>query len=427
MYRCTSRTLVTLLVAIGTGLTFTSTAHAVTYDAMTLLPTVALEFSPRTGTFIEGSTFDVPLTLNTRGASVNTLNITVTFDADKLSIVRPAGGVSIIGLWLEPPAYDNVRGTVTYVGAIPNGIVTSSGVIGTITFKAKATGNATVAVRTESTVLLNDGLGSQARVEYGRASYAVVPKAPEGLAIYSDTHPSQETWYNNPNPVFAWEGTGSAEGYSVVFDAKPNTVPATEITTTVSSASFGPVKDGLWYLHVRERRAGVWSAPSHYLVRIDTVPPASFDPKVSYVLAAPVAVERALVSFFTTDNLSGIDHYEIGVINKDSPETQSPIFIEAESPYQLPRLGEAGARVIVRAFDKAGNSRDENISVSASPSFISSLLKHYGIFLLIVIVLLLLLGFILHYLYGHHILRHLGRAFTILKEEEKKEEKPLEP
>ncbi len=424
MYQRTFRTLVALLVLLGACFSYVSPAEAVTYDAMSLLPTVSLEFSPRAGTFTEGSTFDIPLTLNTRGASVNTLNVTVTFDANKLSIVRPAGGVSIIGLWLEPPTYDNIKGTVTYVGAIPNGIVTSSGVIGTITFKAKATGNATVSVRTDSTVLLNDGMGSQAKVEYGRATYSVVAKAPEGLVVYSDTHPSQETWYNNPSPVFAWEGAGGADGYSVVFDTKPNTVPPAEITTQSASASYGPLKDGLWYLHVRERKNGAWGVPNHFLVRIDTEPPASFKPEVKYILAAAVVVERALVSFFTTDNLSGIDHYEVGVIDKASPPTESPIFVQTESPYQLPRISEAGARVIVRAVDHAGNIRDESINVSASPSLLGGFLKENIPYLLAILLVLFILGFLLHYLYGHHILAHAQRVFALMKEEEKKEETP---
>ena len=113
-----------------------------TYDANSLLSSVSLQFSPRQASFVEGSTFEVPILVDTKGVSINTLNITVRFDAEKLSIIKPAGGTSIIGLWLEPPSYDNVRGTASYVGAIPNGIVTSSGIVGTITFKAKKTGSA---------------------------------------------------------------------------------------------------------------------------------------------------------------------------------------------------------------------------------------------------------------------------------------------
>lgn len=395
-----------------------------TYDAGTLLPKVSLSFSPPSASFTEGSSFDVPIIVNTNGASINTLDISISFDPSKLSITKPTGGTSIIGLWLEPPAFDNTRGTATYVGAIPGGITTSSGVIGTITFTAKARGTATVSVRSDSSVLLNDGFGSQASVEYGSARYTIVPKAPLGVQIYSDTHPSEISWYNNNSPSFGWEELPQADGYAVVLDTKPTTVPETVITHNTPGASYADLADGLWYLHVRGQQNGVWGGTSHYLVRIDTTPPAEFRPRANYVLAAPVVVARALVSFFTTDNLSGIARYEVGVIDKASPVTQSPVFIQTESPYQLPQIGEAGAHVIVRAVDQAGNIRDEGIDVSASPSFFSGFLENYSLSILAGLLLIIILGFILHYLYGHHIIEHAKKALLIMKEEEEKEHHP---
>ena len=59
--------------------------------------------------------------------------------------------------------------------------------------------------------------------------------------------------------------------------------------------------------------------------RYDT--PADFKPKAEYLVAATIMVERTLVSFLTTDNLSGIDHYEVGVIDKSQPATESPVFL----------------------------------------------------------------------------------------------------
>lgn len=392
-----------------------------TYDAGTLLPKVSLSFSPSTASFTEGSSFEVPIIVNTNGSSINTLDITVSFDASKLSITKPTGGTSIIGLWLEPPSFDNTRGTATYVGAIPGGITTSSGVVGTITFTAKARGSATVSVRTDSSVLLNDGFGSQASVEYGTARYTIVPKAPLGVQIYSETHPSEITWYNNSSPSFGWEELPNADGYAVTLDTKPTTVPDAIVTHTAPGVSYPDLQDGLWYLHVRGKQNGVWGGTSHYLVRIDTTAPAEFRPRVNYVLAAPVVVERALVSFFTTDNLSGIARYEVGVIDKASPATESPVFIETESPYQLPQVGEAGAHVIVRAIDQAGNIRDEGIDVSASPSIFSGLIENYSLPILAGLLLIIILGFLLHYLYGHHIIEHAKKALLIMKAEEEKE------
>ena len=160
-----------LLTALAVGvLLLPGSVFAQTIDASSLLPTVAIRFSPSSGTFIEGSTFQVPILLDTRGASVNTIELRIYFDPTKLSIVQPSSDRSIIGLWLEPPSYDNTAGTARYVGAIPNGfsntiasavdslsggITTSAGIIGTITFKAKSAGLASVTIRNDSEVLLN--------------------------------------------------------------------------------------------------------------------------------------------------------------------------------------------------------------------------------------------------------------------------------
>ena len=398
-----------------------------TMDASLLLPSVSIRFSPSSGTFVAGSTFEVPVVLDTKGASVNTVAVVVHFDSDKLSVVRPSSDQSIVGLWLEPPSYDNTHGTAKYVGAIPNGIVTNAGVIGTLTFKAKITGSATLSIRNDSEALLNDGLGSQARIEGGRATYSIIPKPPEGLRVFSDTHPSQETWYNNKSPVFYWESYPGTTGYSYVLDNKPSTIPESTILSTEAVRAYQDLEDGLWYFHVKALVNGGWSPTGHHLVRIDTTPPAEFKPEVNYLLAAPVVVERALVSFFTTDNLSGIARYEVGVIDKTAPVSESPLFEETQSPYQVSTVTAAGSRVIVRAIDNAGNVRDESINVT-SPTLFMNLLQKYSLYLLGGALVLIILGSILHYLYGHHVIAHLKRAFELVRREEEAEKarEPLE-
>ena len=421
-----------LLTALAVGvLLLPGSVFAQTIDASSLLPTVAIRFSPSSGTFIEGSTFQVPILLDTRGASVNTIELRIYFDPTKLSIVQPSSDRSIIGLWLEPPSYDNTAGTARYVGAIPNGfsntiasavdslsggITTSAGIIGTITFKAKSAGLASVTIRNDSEVLLNDGLGSPARVEAGRGTYSIVPKPPEGLIIFSETHPSQSLWSNNPNPVFAWERQAGVTAFSYVLDTKPNTIPESEAMTGDTTKAYEGLKDGLWYFHVKGLRDGVWGAAGHYLVRIDTTPPAKFKPKADYLLAAAVVVERALVSFFTTDGLSGIARYEVGVIDKGEEATESPVFIESQSPFQVPASSGAGSRVIVRAIDNAGNIQEASIDVSP-PLLVGRFLEEHGMLLLVIVLILILLGSLLHYLYGHHVFAHAKRLLALLKKE----------
>ena len=397
------------------------TTSSSSVNAMNLLSHVEVSPSPRFGSFTEGATFDVPILLNTKGANINGIDVKINFDKDKLSVISQSNGVSIIGIWAEPPRYDNANGTASYVGVIPNGITTGSGTIGNITFKALRAGQAIVSISGGSRILLNDGLGSNTIVNAGRAVYAITPKAPEGVRIYSETHPFQDSWYNNNTPVLSWERDPDVDGFSYVLDNKPGTIPDNIEKTKDVSASFENLPDGLWYFHIKARKAGMWGTTGQFLMRIDTVPPADFTPEANYLMAAAVLVERTLVTFFTTDNLSGIDHYEVGVIDKTQPLTESPVFVYAKSPFQAPYTEGGKLHIIVRAFDRAGNIRDASIETD-TPYLFERFLRDNLVLTLLCIIILGFLAFIIHYLFGHHVLRHLRRAFAIVKQEEIAEE-----
>jgi hypothetical protein len=168
---------------------------------------------------------------------------------------------------------------------------------------------------------------------------------------------------------------------------------------------------------VKGEKEGVWGNTGHFLVRIDTTPPALFKPEVEYVLAAAVLIERALVSFFTTDALSGIDHYEVGVIDKSQPVTESPSFVQSESPYQVPIGSDAGTKVIVRAVDKAGNVLDVSVDVLPPESF-ERFFRDNVVPILLILLTIALILMILHFFWGHHVVRRLRKAFRIMHDEE---------
>lgn len=396
---------------------------AQTLNANTLVKRVGVTLSPRTGSFVEGTTFDVPILIDTRSSSINGVEIRIQFDKEKFAIVRPSGGVSIIGVWIEPPKYDNTKGTASYVGVIPGGITTSSGLIGTMTFKALKTGSGAISVNSTSKVLFNDGLGTEAVVDLGRAEYSVIPKAPEGVRVYSETHPDQGLWYKNDSPVLSWERDPGMEGFSFELDTNPTTIPDSIADTEDTSTSFEKLKDGLWYFHIKANKKGVWGNTGHFLIRIDTTPPAAFKPQVNYLVAAAVLVERTLVSFFTTDNLSGIDRYEVGIIDKKQPVTTSPVFVQAESPFQVPLAKDGSLEVIVRAVDKAGNTRDVSVDVKA-PFFITQFVKDYLVYILLAIILLGIVVLVTHYMVGHHIIRNIQKFRDMMKKEEQPPQVP---
>jgi len=78
---------------------------AVNLNVSDLVPHTEISITPQTGTFAEGATFEVPIFINTKGRSVNAIDLNILFDKDRLSVVKPSGGKSIIGIWVQPPSY----------------------------------------------------------------------------------------------------------------------------------------------------------------------------------------------------------------------------------------------------------------------------------------------------------------------------------
>src|SRR6185436_18426487 len=104
----------------------------------------------------------------------------INFDQDRLDVAKPSGGTSVINVWTESPKYDNTKGTLSYMGTVPEGLVTDSGLIATVTFKAISSGQASINVSPVSEISLNDGLNTTASLDLGRAEYMILKKTSEG-------------------------------------------------------------------------------------------------------------------------------------------------------------------------------------------------------------------------------------------------------
>lgn len=387
-------------------------AYSVNLDGPSLLPKAQIFTTPYSGEFVVDSTFEVPVYINTQGNKINAISVKLNFDPTKLSVIKSSGGTSIFGIWVEPPSYDNKKGIVSFVGLIPDGIVTSSGLISTVTFKAISTGEARVNLVDSSSANLSDGLGTNVKLSLNGSFLKINPKIPEGVKIYSETHPYEDRWYNNSSPILRWDTPTGVKGYSVLLDLNPGSIPPTTITTENSSTSYENLKNGIWYFHVRSNIDGVWGNTSHFQIKIDTNPPAFFAPTVDTIKDSS-KVRKYLLSFVTTDSLSDIDHYEIGVVNKEEADTSSPIFVQTESPYVISNPS-GNIHVIIRAFDRAGNIRESTIDLYPGVTFILAL-KKYALYLFIILTFLLLLELILHYLFGHHILDHVKKMFALFR------------
>jgi len=327
-----------------------------------------LRLSPAAGSFILGSTFDVSVILNTQGRPVNTIEVELNFPPEKLQIANPSLGKSIVQIWASPPSFSNQEGRIYFVGGIPTpGINTSEGIVQSFTFRVVAPGEARISFGKNNSVLANDGFGTDLLERTSPASFKLILPPAQGPEIFSPTHPEQGKWYKDPNPILKWTTVSSSQGFSYSIDHDPNSAPDTAVDTLDAEATFSDLESGIWYFHVRERAGNAWGGVSHYALNIDTIPPAAFGVKVSP--SERTSNRSPILRFFSTDSLSGFDHFEIKLVPLKSGPSESTFFFEVASPHQLSALKVGRYETIVRAFDKAGNFRDESVTLNILSSF----------------------------------------------------------
>ena len=375
----------------------------------------SLYVGPVSGSYSVGSTFTVSVYLDTGGQSVNAIQANLTFPPDKLQVVSPSSGQSLIQIWVSQPSYSNINGTLSFQGGIPSpGVNTSAGLISTITFRVMDTGTAALSFG-DSKVFLNDGAGTNVLGQTTDGIYSLVLPPPAGPTVTSPTNPDQSMWYKTNDAVLAWNAPPGVQGFSYMLSDNPVDEPDDISEGTQTQVAYQNLADGVHYFHIKALRAGIWGGVTDYAVRVDNTPPAAF--QIVVLPDAYTSNRNPIIEFQTTDAASGIDHYELKIISLTpgtgaAEQNSQPFFIEASSPYTetLP-LGTYD--VVVRAFDNAGNVTQETSEISiVSPLFQvigSEGLRIGGAFvipwiyvLLVGLILLALLAYILAKVWKMH-------------------------
>lgn len=337
---------------IGAGLLFV----ALFFPLASLGAEADMYLSPSSGSFLAGSTFTVSVYLNTKGNQVNAVWADLEFPPEILQITSPTAGISFIKEWLTPPSYSNEKGIISFRGGIPGGISTSAGLISSVTFRAVASGNAKIVFSKASKILLNDGQGTDTLKSSLGGEYQILVPSPEGPVVMSPTHPDPDAWYPDSSPSFSWEKESGVTGFSWSFSQNPQERPEGESKGLETAVSFDDVDDGIWYFHIRQQKSGIWGKTSHLQVRIDSSPPKEFVPKI--VTYSRLIGYQTMAYFETSDDFSGIDHYEASVIDLNGAEASRSFFTEQISPYKIPSAKAGKYNVIIKAVDKAGNFRE---------------------------------------------------------------------
>lgn len=344
-----------------------------------------VQMSPSTGTFASGQTFTATVQVDPQGQSVNAVEANLTFDTTTLSVVSVEKTGSVFSLWTTEPTFSNSAGTVTFGGGSPSPFSTRSTLV-TITFRAVAAGDATVAVSSAS-ALAADGLGTDVYSGSVDASYTIgaaatppppppssetpanddseddaaitfgePPRAPEiGSTVFLDP----EVWYATKEGIFSWEIPFDVDAVALDLatssEYEPETIyepPIEEFAVTTDNAI-----DGVQYVTVQFKNQVDWGAILHRKLKIDTEPP---EPFIISVRAGNSQTAFPLLTFEANDAISGIERYEL-TIAEGEPVDITPD--EARLGYLLTELEDGTYTVRVKAFDMAGNMTEASVPV----------------------------------------------------------------
>ncbi len=179
---------------------------------------------------------------------------------------------------------------------------------------------------------------------------AVTSASVLSLQVSSLTHPNQDQWYKDMNPVYKWINPAGVDAVQTSIGKDPETLPSVTYSPAISEKTVKDLEDGVWYFKVRARKGGVWGPVTTYTTRIDTVVPVSKSVEFTY----DDTTQTIKINTDAEDVTSGIDHYEIFI--NDNPAKNVPAANFVNGSYGMPFSGNGDNRIRMLTFDGAGNS-----------------------------------------------------------------------
>lgn len=342
-------------------------------SSFSLARAATLFLAPGSGTYNNGSNFSVSVKINSAGASINAAEGILKFNPAELAVTSLSKSGSVFNLWVQEPDFSNTSGTINFGGIVFNpGYAGASGNILTISFRAKAVATTQVSF-SSGAVLANDGLGTNVLSSLAGGAYVlkattvipkVTPAAPKAtpgtvpistpvpagrLIVISPTHPDESNWYSNNNPVFKWDLPADASEVILVLSRRANSPPIISYIPPISEKILDDVGEGEFYLNARVRTPAGLGPVTSFKFNVDTQAPKDF--KITRLDTGDLTNPQPQLAFATTDGASGIDRYEMKIGDGDWLKIEPELSRLYKMSLQLP-----GARkVIVKAFDKAGN------------------------------------------------------------------------
>lgn len=296
-----------------------------------------------------GEQLVVELQLDSAGRQINAAELHLNYPPENLQLVRIGRELSAFNQWPEEPKWDAMAGTVTIIGGRPGGLIAHQAVLATLYFEVRQSGSASVQLR-DSQIFLHDGRGTAA--DLPSATLELTPADPliGGLVLRSTTHPTLDSWSRDGKIEVSWDlESGTLFSYLLSPDrlAGPDELPE----QAADRASYANLADGVYYFSMRVRDDQDWSAVSQRRFLLDATPPEPF------TIQTIIVDNRSLLSWSTTDAMSGVAVYRLLLDGRD----RGPI----TNPWPVSQKWR-GHGVSIMAVDAAGNKQVTPLTLARS-------------------------------------------------------------
>ena len=345
-----------------------------------------LYFSPSSGTYQTGRNFTVNVKVQSE-TSLNAASGVITFPTDKLEAASISKTGSVFNLWVQEPSFSNVDsiGNVRFEGIALNPGFSGDGKLISITFRVKSSGAAALNFSSGS-ILANDGLGTSILSGLGNANFTLpsgAVSAPEEIAAPSrlpakplvrheikdadgemvlvrDSE-AAEKWTSGRYNKLSWVIPSGVTGVSFLLNDRSSSNPGSKSDGLFDNKVYENLDDGIYYAHARFLNSLGAGPIEHFKLMVDATPPGPFSIIFPDGETTPNPTPR--IRFETTDNLSGIDRYEVKI---DDGKWFNAAELKTSS-YVLPKLTPGEHAISVRAYDKAGNYTEQNSKIIIAP------------------------------------------------------------
>lgn len=338
-----------------------------------------LNFSPAQGTHNDESNFSVGIFVSSPERAINAAAATIKFPSDKLQVVSVSKNNSIVDFWAQEPSFSNAIGEIKLEGVILTpGFKGNSGRLLTINFKGKNPGIANLSIFSSS-VLANDGVGTNVLANVGTASFTILelpPKEPDVIKIEdlkpiqpeevvdevclpdsiitSSSHPGV-VWRRENSASFSWDLPEGTLASKIAFDKNPNTEPTTINSPAIVEKRYENLEDGIWYFHLSLQNNNGWSDTEHFKIKIDHTPPSI---EASEIKRSDLTDPKPVINLKINDKISCVKNFELS-INGEVLDYERLL----DGNIKLETLPPGEHELVISAYDRAGNKNEKFLPI----------------------------------------------------------------